>query len=89
VTDLVREVEALRGHHASADITIAFAALGSGDTTRALEALEQAVGAGEAVGFMAPFGLPAYDPIRRSTRFTAVVRAFGADPASFTKSTGR
>ena len=68
------------------DITIAFAALGSGDTARALDALERAARAREALGFMAPFGLPAYDPLRGSARFAAVIRAFGADPPVFTKS---
>ncbi|MDP1857587.1 MAG: hypothetical protein Q8K82_02890, partial [Gemmatimonadaceae bacterium] len=65
--------------------TIAFIALGAGDTTRALDALERAARAGEALGFMAPFGLPAYDPLRASARFAVVVRAFGADPGAFTK----
>jgi serine/threonine-protein kinase len=82
---LVREVEGQRGRQASANITIAFAALGVGDTTRALDALERAAAAREAVGFMAPFGLPAYDAIRGSARFAAVIRAFGADPAPFVK----
>jgi hypothetical protein len=86
--DLVREVEAQRGRYASTEITIAFVALGARDTTRALDALERAARAREAIGFMAPFGLPAYDPVRGSARFAAVVRAFGADPASFTHSTG-
>ena len=85
---LVREVEGLRGRYASAEITVAFVALGTGDTSRALDALERAAKAREAVGFMAPFGLPAYDALRGSARFAAVIRAFGADPASFTKPTG-
>jgi eukaryotic-like serine/threonine-protein kinase len=85
---LVREVEGQRGRQASANVTIAFAALGVGDTTRALDALEQATKAREAVGFMAPFGLPAYDPIRGSARFAAVIRAFGADPAPFIRPAG-
>jgi serine/threonine-protein kinase len=88
LADVVRDVEAHRDRHAAANITLAFAALGAGDTTRALDALERAARDREALGFMAPFGLPAYDPIRGSARFAAIVRAFGADPASFTKPTG-
>jgi eukaryotic-like serine/threonine-protein kinase len=86
--DLVTQVEADRDRHASANITVAFAALGAGDTTRALDALERAAREHEALGFMAPFGLPAYDPVRGSARFAAVVRAFGADPAMFTRPAG-
>lgn len=63
---------------------MAFIALGAGDTTRVLDALEHAARAREALGFMAPFGLPAYDALRGSARFAAVVRAFGADPTAFT-----
>jgi len=88
LADLVKETEANRGRHASANITLAFAALGAGDTTRALDALERAAREREALGFMAPFGLPAYDPIRGSARFAAVVRAFGADPAVFARPAG-
>jgi serine/threonine-protein kinase len=88
VADLIRDVEAQRDRHAAANVTVAFAALGAGDTTRALDALERAAREREAIGFMAPLGLPVYDPVRGSARFAAVVRAFGADPASFTKRTG-
>jgi serine/threonine-protein kinase len=86
--DLLNEVGAKRDRHASAELTAAFAALGARDTTRALDALERAARAREAIGFMAPFGLPAYDPIRGSARFAAIVRAFGADPASFARPMG-
>ena len=86
--NLVREVEQQRGRNATANLTIAFVALGAGDTTRALDALERAAAAREAIGFMAPFGLPAYDALRRSARFAAVIRAFGADPAPFVRSAG-
>jgi len=85
--DLVREVEQQSGRNASTNITVAFAALGARDTTRALDALERAAAARETIGFIAPFGLPAYDPIRGSARFAAVVRAFGADPAIFSRRT--
>ena len=85
---LIREVEAQGRRNVVAAVTIASVALGAGDTTSALDALERAARDGEALGFMAPFGLPMYDPVRGSARFSAIVRAFGADPAVFTKPTG-
>jgi serine/threonine-protein kinase len=84
---LTREMEQQRGRNASADLTIAFIALGARDTTRALEYLERSARAREAVSYMAPFGLPAYDAIRQSARFAAVIRAFGADPTPFIRAT--
>jgi serine/threonine-protein kinase len=86
--NLIREVEAQGRRNAAAGVTIASAALGAGDTTAALDALERAARDGEALGFMAPFGLPMYDPLRGSARFSAIVRAFGADPSVFTRPTG-
>ena len=83
--DLVREVQGQRGRHATAEITTAFVALGAGDTTRALDALERAARAHEAIGLVAPFGLPAYDAIRGSPRFAAVIRAFGSHSAPFVR----
>jgi len=83
--DLLREVERERGRHATVEITTAFVALGAGDTTRALDALERAARPPYVVGFVAPFGLPAYDAIRGSPRFAAVIRAFGVDPAPFVR----
>ena len=73
---------------ATQNITMAFTALGAGDTTRALDALERAAREREALGFMAPFALPAYDSIRGRARFAAVARAFGADPAVFARPAG-
>jgi serine/threonine-protein kinase len=80
---LTREMEQQRGRNATAELTVALIALGARDTTRALEYLERSARAHEAVSYMAPFGLPAYDPIRQSARFAAVIRAFGADPTPF------
>jgi hypothetical protein len=80
---LAREIEQQGANNASAKLTIAWIALGAGDTTRALEYLERSARAREPVSFMGPFGLPAYDPLRQSARFAAVIRAFGADPAPF------
>jgi serine/threonine-protein kinase len=84
--NLVREIEAQGRRNAVARVAIASAALGTGDTTAALDALERSARDGEALGFTAPFGLPMYDPIRGSARFAAIVRAFGADPARFVRS---
>ena len=39
--ELIREAESLRGRYASANVTIAFVALGARDTSRALDALER------------------------------------------------
>jgi tetratricopeptide (TPR) repeat protein len=87
--NLIREVEAQGRRSAVAGVTIASTALGAGDTTAALAALERAARDGEALGFTAPFGLPMYDPIRGSARFATIVRAFGADPTPFAKPSGR
>jgi hypothetical protein len=37
----------------------------------------------EPVAFAVPFGMPAYDAIRHSARFAAVIKGFGLDPAGF------
>jgi eukaryotic-like serine/threonine-protein kinase len=83
--ELARYAETNRERHASAEVTVAFVALGVGDTTRALDALERAARNRDALGFTAPFGLPMYDAIRGSARFAAIVRAFNADPAAFAR----
>jgi serine/threonine-protein kinase len=88
IAALTKEMETNHDRWGSAEITLAFLALGAKDTTHALDALERAARAHEPIGFMAPFGLPAYDPIRGSARFEAVVRAFGADPAAFARPMG-
>jgi len=75
--------EAVRGHDSFTNLTIAWTYLGVGDTTRALDALEQAVRAREPLPFSVPFSMPAYDPLRRSTRFAAVIKGYGMDPAAF------
>ena len=84
----MKTVQANRNRHASADVTAALVALGAGDTTTALDFLERAARARDAIGFLAPLGFPAYDPIRGSARFAAVVRALGADPALFIRPMG-
>ena len=61
------------------------ASFGLGDTALALDALEAAVAAGEPIGTNHSFIAPMFDPVRNSPRFAAVVRAYGFDPAVFTK----
>jgi eukaryotic-like serine/threonine-protein kinase len=89
VDALVRRLEGERPRNSSALTAIAFARLGAGDTTRALDALERMAQAREPVGFQAPFNHPAYDAIRASARFAALVRAYGLDERTFTTSPGR
>jgi len=70
-----------RSFHAA---SLAFGYLGLGDTTRALDWLEQSARRGEPVIFTLPLGSTEYDPIRSSARFAKVARAFGFDPAPLT-----
>jgi tetratricopeptide (TPR) repeat protein len=72
-----------RGHNAFANVAQAWTYLGGGDTSDALAALERAARAREPVGFSVPFGMPAYNSIRHSPRFVAVIKAYGLDPANF------
>ncbi len=64
-------------------LTEAWAYLGEGDTTRALDALEHAARAHEPLPFSLQFNMPAYDALRHSARFAAVIKAYGLDPATF------
>ena len=79
----IRQRESARGHDSFSNLTRAWTYLGSGDTTRALEALERAVRAREPLPFSVPFSMPAYDPLRRSARFASVIKGYGMDPAAF------
>ncbi len=84
VPALVHRIEQERGGNANVETAIAFAWLGAGDTTRALDALERMAQAREPVAFQAGFNHPVYDQIRQSARFAAVVRSYGLDPRLFT-----
>ena len=81
---LITDLEHERGRNVHAETAIAWTYLGAGDTTRALDALERAARAREPLAFVAPFGHPAYDGVRQSARFAAVMRAFGVDGSRFT-----
>jgi TolB-like protein/tetratricopeptide (TPR) repeat protein len=83
--DFARRLEGERGHNASAWAAIAFVWLGARDTTRALDALEHMVADHEPVVFQNAFSHPAYDVVRHSPRFAAVVRSYGVDERWFTR----
>ena len=61
---------------------LAFAYIGSGDTTRALVELEAASRAREVTPFWAAFAGSMFDSVRHSARFAAIVRSFGLEPTT-------
>ncbi len=77
---LLRALEAKRGSNSFAETSLATAYLGARDTSRALDALDRALARKEPIAAGTGFGSPMYDQIRASPRFTAIVRAYGADP---------
>ena len=79
----IRQRESERGQNAFVNLAQAWTYLGEGDTTRALDALEKAERAREPLPFSVPFSMPAYEALRHSARFAAVIRGYGMDPASF------
>ncbi len=83
VANFTRQLETQRGHSSFVNLGEAWVYLGEGDTTRALDALEQAARAHEPIGFSVPFNMPAYDALRHSARFAAVIKGYGLDPATF------
>lgn len=84
----LRQLDEERERNAFTNIAEAWTYLGGGDTTRALDALERAVRAREPFGLSVPFGMPAYDRIRHSARFAAVIKGYGDDPSVFRVTAG-
>lgn len=83
-TRLVRDIESMRPRPWGAETTLAYALLGLGDSTRALDALERALDAREM--WPSTFSLlePLFDIVRHSPRFATFVRRVGLDPNLFT-----
>jgi len=79
----LRQLETERGRNAFVNTAEAWTYLGGGDTTRALDALERAVRSREPIEFAEPFGAPAYDGIRNSARFAALIKELGLDPRTY------
>ncbi|AHG89266.1 protein kinase [Gemmatirosa kalamazoonensis] len=79
---IVRELESRPSGEWLVARTLAFAYLGLGDTARVLSALEASVRVGELPALTLVD--PAFDPVRRSARFAAVVRGYGLDERAFT-----
>ena len=68
------------------DLAIQYAA--RGDTTRMFELLERATTNGEIWPTYWSMSERTFDPVRRSSRFAAIVRSVGLDDSIFTSSTG-
>ena len=79
----IRRLESERGRNLLVNLAQAWTYLGLRDTTRALDALELAMHRREPVAFTVPFSMPAYDQLRHSARFAAVIRGYDLDPVTF------
>ena len=90
-TEAMRAIHSLEAQHPRpwfGELAIAFTALGLGDTSRALSALERATDAREIWPATISLFAPLYDQIRASPRFAAVVRRVGLDEKIFTAPNG-
>jgi serine/threonine-protein kinase len=81
---IARDIES-HPHAWSAQTALAWTYFGLNDTTRALNALEQATDAHEIWFVWYDLGSRIYDPVRGSERFAALVRRVGLDEKIFTK----
>jgi serine/threonine-protein kinase len=85
---LIAKLESLPANTPRRNTGLAFAYLGSGDTTRALDAMERAMaGDGELLFSIVPNDFT-FDPVRSSARFAAMLSRIHLDPARFTKANG-
>lgn len=88
VKSVIRELERLPRNTWMVHTGVAYAALGIGDTARALSELEAAVRARELTPKWDTMSDPMFDPVRRSPRFASVIRGFGLDVAVLTSPNG-
>ena len=79
---LLRTLAARRGSDSHVETSLAAVYLGAGDSSRALDALTRAAARREPISASTGFGSSICDPIRASARFTAILRAYGVDPAA-------
>jgi TolB-like protein/tetratricopeptide (TPR) repeat protein len=77
---IVRDMEARNPRPWFVDVSKASIALATGDTAAALSALERSARASAAAWvYFIPLGDPAYDPVRHSPRFAALLRQANVD----------
>ena len=79
---IARSLQALPANAWMRHTGLAFAYIGSGDTTRAFVELEAASRAREVTPFWAAFAGSMFDSVRHSARFAAIVRSFGLEPTT-------
>ena len=79
----IAEIEARRASRWNDYVTLMFASLGVGDTTRALDAFEKGYARGEAVSAWWPLWAQVFDGVRHSPRFIELAHRSGiANPAA-------
>jgi TolB-like protein/Tfp pilus assembly protein PilF len=77
---LLQKLKTTPSANAGRETSLAAYYIGAGDSSRALAALERAAELKEPLASTMGFGSPAFDGLRASARFTAVLRAYGLDP---------
>ena len=86
--ELVRALESVEQPSVVRDFDLALQYGGRGDTTRMFELLERATSNGEIWPTYWSMSERSFDPVRRSSRFAAIVRSVGLDDRIFTSPTG-